>query len=141
MLTPHQRILLAACRPVSKPGGHAAAKSQAPGQDPASRSPGVRPGSKPRGKMADHLKQGSTQIEVNIADVIYAVDAAKDDRCWLLFGDPEIESLPSDPDRPTKWPFVARFEVDLETDDIEHLVWAVWYQRGWCYYSSDVEDL
>jgi hypothetical protein len=55
----------------------------------------------------------------------------------LLFGDPEIEAVPLDPDRPWTWPAVVEVKVDLETDDMEQLVGAVWRAKGWCCYQTD----
>jgi hypothetical protein len=87
------------------------------------------------------LKVRSVQIYVNVADLIYAIDVATGERCGLLYGDPEIESLPRDPLSPWTWPVIMEFSVDLETDDMEHVVRAVWDIKCWCCYPIDGQGL
>jgi hypothetical protein len=75
---------------------------------------------------------------VKAADVIYAVDRSTGERCGLFYGDPERESLPIDPDRPSTWPAIVEFPVDRETGDLDSLAGAVELIKGGCCFVGDL---
>jgi hypothetical protein len=83
------------------------------------------------------LERGAFDLR-KAADVIYAVDRSTGMRCGLFYGDPEIEFLPIDPDRPFTWPAIVDYRVDREIDNLDSLAGAVELVKGSCCFVGDL---
>ena len=75
--------------------------------------------------LREILRQDWAVLELQIAEIIYAVDRATGDRCGLFYGDPTLELEPIDPFWPWKKAAVLEVRVDRDRDDRQVLVEAV----------------
>jgi hypothetical protein len=92
------------------------------------------------GDIRKLLAKSWARFELQIADLIYAVDSWTGERCGLFYGDPATESLPIYDLMPWKRPCVMEIGASHACDNGEILAEAVWDIKGWCSDPADEDE-
>jgi hypothetical protein len=77
------------------------------------------------GDLRETLADPTERQFLRSADIIYAVDGATGQRCAVVYGDPETESVARIPHMPWTMPAVVQVRVNRGTDDLAVLAAAV----------------